>query len=304
MDNVFFSIVMPTYNRANMLAKAINSVLCQTYTNWELIVVDDGSTDETKALVNKFVQQDSRIHYIYQKNSERSAARNNGIKNAKGEFICFIDSDDEFLDNHLLTISNEILKKDNSIGLYFTDVIRNENGQIRKLPHDDVKNYKNVVSYFLFSKESVIPCRVSVHKTILEKHSFDRNINVSEDIDLWLRIALEYPVYHIGVETVLYYLHDDNSTNLNRNPFFVQLKVLRKIFGNRNLSKFVSNKDKREKLSNCYYGIARYYELKKQCFLMVKNLLISIMYKPISINNKIKIFMFFSCLKNKLEKIV
>lgn len=86
-----FSVIIPTYNRASMLPKAIESVLAQTYPNWELIIVDDGSTDNTKELVANFIEKDGRIKYIYQENAERSAARNNGIKNAKGEYICFLE---------------------------------------------------------------------------------------------------------------------------------------------------------------------------------------------------------------------
>ena len=86
-----FSIIIPTYNRAAFLPKAIESVLAQTYTDWELIVVDDGSTDNTREVVAQY--NDERIIYIYQENAERSAARNNGISQAKGDFICFMDSD-------------------------------------------------------------------------------------------------------------------------------------------------------------------------------------------------------------------
>ena len=96
-----FSIILPTYNRAYLLPYAIESVIEQSYKNWELIIVDDGSTDNTRDLVKKYKKKDKRITYIYQDNSERSAARNNGILRASGEWVCFLDSDDKYLSNHL-----------------------------------------------------------------------------------------------------------------------------------------------------------------------------------------------------------
>ena len=98
----YFSII-PTYNRSNFIAAAIKSVLNQTYTNWELFIIDDGSTDNTKEVVSNF--NDPRILYKYQNNQERSAARNNGIKIAKGEWICFLDSDDAYKKHHLETFN-------------------------------------------------------------------------------------------------------------------------------------------------------------------------------------------------------
>ena len=113
MKSIFFTIIIPTYNRANFLPNTINSVIKQTYSNWELIIIDDGSTDHTKQVVASF--QDERIKYIYQENAERSAARNNGIKNATGEWVCFLDSDDYYLPNHLeefhLFIKNHNISK-------------------------------------------------------------------------------------------------------------------------------------------------------------------------------------------------
>ena len=84
---IFFSIIIPTYNRAKFITNAINSVINQSYKNWELIIIDDGSTDNTAEVVRKIAKNDTRIKYHYQKNAERSAARNNGISKALGDWI-------------------------------------------------------------------------------------------------------------------------------------------------------------------------------------------------------------------------
>lgn len=105
---MLFSIIIPTYNRAHMISRGIESVINQTYTNWELIIIDDGSTDNTKEVVESY--NDSRIQYYWQKNQERSVARNNGIGKAKGDWICFLDSDDWY-DKDCLKFYHDIIIK-------------------------------------------------------------------------------------------------------------------------------------------------------------------------------------------------
>jgi len=107
----FFSIVIPTYNRSSQVKEAVYSVLNQTFTSFEVIVVDDGSSDDTEQVVSSIMTLDSRVRYVYQENKERGAARNHGISLAKGKWICFLDSDDIFLPIHLEEIYREIKKK-------------------------------------------------------------------------------------------------------------------------------------------------------------------------------------------------
>lgn len=95
--NALVSIILPTYNRESLLPKAIKSIIAQTYPHWELMIIDDGSVDGTRDLVGSFSKDDKRIHYIYQQNQGQGNARNAGIRMSKGEFITFIDSDDEYL---------------------------------------------------------------------------------------------------------------------------------------------------------------------------------------------------------------
>jgi len=97
----FFSVIIPTYNRAKAILEATGSVLNQSFVDFELLVIDDGSTDNTKELVTEIAKKDERLIYIYQNNAERSAARNCGINLSKGKYICFLDSDDIYLPNHL-----------------------------------------------------------------------------------------------------------------------------------------------------------------------------------------------------------
>ena len=107
-ENVLISVVLPTYNRARCLSRSINSVLNQTFSNLELIIVDDGSTDNTRELVESF--SDPRIRYIYQENAGACAARNHGINEALGTYIAFQDSDDEWRKDKLEIQLNALIK--------------------------------------------------------------------------------------------------------------------------------------------------------------------------------------------------
>src|SRR5262249_23306047 len=95
------SIIMPAYNAGKYIADSIQSVLAQTYSDWELIVVDDGSADNTASIVQQFVTRDSRINYFFQENGRLGKARNTGIKEARGALIAFLDSDDLWLETKL-----------------------------------------------------------------------------------------------------------------------------------------------------------------------------------------------------------
>ena len=99
MHTPFVSVIMPAYNAATFIAGSIKSVVKQSFTNWELIIIDDGSTDNTKNIINCFINKDARIKYHYQQNGKQGKARNAGLALAKGKYIAFIDADDVWLPN-------------------------------------------------------------------------------------------------------------------------------------------------------------------------------------------------------------
>jgi len=113
-----FSVVIPTYNRSNAVVKAVQSVLAQTYIHFEVIVVDDGSTDDTSSEIENLARNDNRVIYVFQENQERSASRNNGVALAKGAFICFLDSDDLYEPDHLFLLKKTIDQGEETAALY------------------------------------------------------------------------------------------------------------------------------------------------------------------------------------------
>ncbi len=214
MNQLFFTIIIPTYNRAHMLPKALQSVQDQTFTDWECIVVDDGSTDSTKELLQQWIDKDNRFRYIYQQNAERSAARNNGIENAKGQYICFLDSDDKYLKNHLSALKGHLTNKNFPIGLSFTNHVALKDNKIEEVEIPELS--PPAIHYLMFN--SIIPARVCIHNKILQTHKFDKDIVIAEDIVLWVKIANEYPVYAPVLDAIAALMPTNSPLVLTRAP--------------------------------------------------------------------------------------
>lgn len=150
---ILFSIIIPAYNSEKSIYKSIESVIKQTYSNWELIIVDDGSTDGTRKIVESFLaKKEYRIIYLSQANAGPGMARNNGIKHASGDYICFLDSDDYWEDYFLEIISDKL--NDNMYDIVFYDLIR-EHQDGRKIGMTSLSRFSN------FNKEDLIRFQIS-----------------------------------------------------------------------------------------------------------------------------------------------
>jgi glycosyltransferase involved in cell wall biosynthesis len=285
----FFSIIIPAYNRSDLLPETLASVRAQIFSDWECIVVDDGSTDNTAKVMQVQCEQDPRIRYVFQQNAERSAARNNGIDHARGEYICFLDSDDWFLENHLSCLHHEISQINFPEAFFFVNAIQDNSGNqtpIISKPYDSAPDY--------FIEQSVIPARVCIHRNILQQYRFDPDIVIVEDSVLWSLIHFHFPVIHLPYQTVVYRWHEDNSVNIKNNCFLPRLKGLRKLFASPEAKGKFSRTCKRKYLSRCYYGIAKYYAYKRRVIKMGIHLIYSIWLHPFSPQTKAKIFMIYA----------
>ena len=283
-----FSIIIPTYNRAALIAETLNSVSAQTFQNWECIVVDDGSTDNTKEVIENLAHQDPRIRYIYQENAERSVARNNGIRNANGEWICFLDSDDLYETNHLQQL-HDCLMGQKEPGFYFTACKMLHQWELTSI---QTEVYDKEPDYFI--RQSIIPARVCIHRSILEKFQFDPRIVIVEDSVLWTQIHLHYPTTFLAIDSVVYRWHDENSVNIKNNCFYPRLQGLQLLFKDPFVAKKISKLSQRKALSNCYYGIAKYYALKRNFVQLVWHILRSILTDPKSAQTKAKLYLIYA----------
>ena len=226
----FFTVIVPSYNRAHLIGETIQSVINQSFGDWELIIVDDGSTDNTHEVVEQFHLSDNRIKYHYQKNAERSAARNQGIKLSNGEFICFLDSDDRWLSQHLEIIHSTIQKHNYLKALYFTGVRWCfDNGETEDVLFEAIDN-QNPIEYVI--KNQIGPSTQCLHKELLEKYQFNTRLRVNEDVELNTRIMNEYPLVQIPQVTVEMLIHEENTKALFKEYITPQVEAMKLIFSN------------------------------------------------------------------------
>ncbi|MCP4670453.1 MAG: glycosyltransferase [Desulfobacula sp.] len=193
MDHPLVSVILPTYNRAWALKTSIDSVLSQDYPNIELIVIDDGSKDNTQGLLKEY---NNKIIILFQENRGVSAARNLGIKKSKGEFIALLDSDDAW-DQRKISCQMEFFMANTKALICQTEEVWIRNG---KRVNPKIKHKKPFGMIFEPSLHLclVSPSAVMMKKQIFElKGYFNEELMVCEDYDLWLRIAASIPVFLI-----------------------------------------------------------------------------------------------------------
>lgn len=202
-----FTIIIPTFNRAKLLRIAINSVLDQQYKNWELIIVDDGSTDDTKKVVQSFIGLHDNIQYFFQENKERSVARNLGIEKAKGQYLCFLDDDDYFLPNHLWVIQEEINIQKDPVAIFRTGMITKQGDKNTYSPFYNPRTDKNPVLFFL--NNMVGMHTLAFHKDILQETKFDPRWFHFQDTHLLIRCLLKFQIHQIENYTAVYMRYPD-----------------------------------------------------------------------------------------------
>ncbi len=189
-----YSVIIPTYNRVVYLKKAVNSVLNQNFKDYELIVVDDGSEDSTAELIENYPAE--KINYIRQENKGVSAARNMGIRNSRGEYVAFLDSDDWWLKDKLKE-TDRAIRENPGYYIYHTRERWFRNGKI----HNPKKIHRKP-SGDIF-KKCLKLCCVSISTAVVKKELFDKigyfdeTLPACEDYDFWLRAAVDYPVFLI-----------------------------------------------------------------------------------------------------------
>ncbi|HNF47721.1 MAG TPA: glycosyltransferase family A protein [Chitinophagaceae bacterium] len=184
----FFSVIIPTYNRAHLIGKTLESLVRQEFKDFEIIVVDDGGTDNTKEVVEGF--KDNRIKYYWKENAERGAARNFGASKASGKYLNFFDSDDLAYPQHLL-ISKKIIEENNSPAVFHL-------GYEMRSPSGDLIKKNNSVGNSAF-KELLIRSYLSMNSVFLKydvwneiRFNEDRKLVISEDWLFYLKLAVRY----------------------------------------------------------------------------------------------------------------
>jgi len=209
-----FTVVIPLYNKEDHILRAINSVLSQTHNEFELIIVDDGSTDSSVKAVKKC--NDSRIRLVQQSNEGVSSARNKGIKLAKYEYIGFLDADDAWKPHFLETIS-KLIEKHPYAGAYATayEIVKSSSKTV--LPKSVLsleKNWEGIIDdYFKFALKSplISASSVVIPKNILNDIGmFPVGIKRGEDLEVWCKIALNYDIAFSNKVSATYFQNSNN----------------------------------------------------------------------------------------------
>lgn len=209
--NLKISVVIPLYNKERTIVQTIESVINQTFTDFEIVVVNDGSTDKSASLVAGL--DDPRVRLINQENGGVSKARNTGIKEAKGKYIAFLDGDDCWMPNHLEEIVSLISDYGNVCSVFTTNFIRKFNDGDSFPNRSDLKR-GIIENYFRACLKSVVinaSCVVIKKDALSKIGGFSESYTHGEDIDLWNRLARIYKVAYTPEVTSVYNITGEGS---------------------------------------------------------------------------------------------
>lgn len=205
------SVVIPLYNKEKTIKKTIQSVLDQQFTNFELVIVNDGSKDNSLEIVKAI--DDPRIRIIDKPNGGVSSARNEGIRQSKSEYIAFLDADDEWLPNHLSDISSLIIEFGDCCSVFTTNFSRKFNdGNIlpsrKDLSRGQIKNYFKTIAKGSIINSSSVAAQKSA---LIHVGLFNENYTHGEDIDLWNRLARRFNVAYSPDPSSIYNITNEGS---------------------------------------------------------------------------------------------
>jgi glycosyltransferase involved in cell wall biosynthesis len=200
------SIIMPTFNRADLIGESLDSVLSQSYLNWECIIVDDGSTDTTESVVEAYLKKDKRFRYFYKENGGAASAKNVAIEHSKGVYILPLDSDD-LLDASLISKAVKVFEKNQDISLVYSEAklfgYKNEKWNIPEYDYKLFLVYNMIFNTCMFKKVDFD-----------EVGGYDKGL--FEDWDLWMKMLNpKSKVYRIP-ETLFYYRTQNGESITNR----------------------------------------------------------------------------------------
>ncbi|MFH1387061.1 MAG: glycosyltransferase [bacterium] len=219
------SVITITYNREKVLARAIKSILAQTYRNYELVVIDDGSTDGTRKMVEDFNSQ--KIKYVYQRNSGIPTARNLGVKHSTGDYIIWVDSDHEIYSETLEKLVSEV-EKDPSLDVVYSDhYLVNDDGEIyRRFSYFNEPTETDLISAAV-EWLPVCPCGTLFKRSLYDVVGlYDAKFYKAEDHEFLIRILKGFKYKHVGLPLLRRYTYKDGISHRTRSDMRPKAKVL------------------------------------------------------------------------------
>jgi len=220
------SICIPTYNRKYYIRETLESVFSQTYEDYEVIVVDDGSTDGTEDMIR---QLDFPIIYHWQKNGGDAAARNKLIELAQGRFIAFLDSDDLYYDDSLECLITTAQSQEDMVVVYGTYAAIDKNGNIQKRRKKTL--HSGFITKYLFQEILAHPSGSLLPKQILKQGGgFDECLPVCSDYDKWLQLSLNYRFIGLSKPTFKRRRHKGNLSSYTLSNRYTEFRVLERFY--------------------------------------------------------------------------
>ena len=212
------SVVIPAYNAEQFLDETLESVLSQTYENWECIIVNDGSTDNTEEIAKKWCEKDARFRYFYKENSGVSDTRNLGIKEARGEYIAFLDADDLYMPNFLDVCLENLVEKD--VDLVAPKMLEFWDVQNEVIEDEDKKDYlysgKEGIALFLHSNR--ITMALLCKKSVMDEVGGFTWHKKAEDLHCWLKVLFAgYKIYRLGEYYAYRRMHNNSWSSMDIN---------------------------------------------------------------------------------------
>jgi glycosyltransferase involved in cell wall biosynthesis len=224
MRTPLLTIVVPTYNRAALLPATIKSLQNQAFRDYEIIIVDDGSTDNTENVIQKYLNEYTK--YYKKANAERAAARNYGARFASGLYVNFFDSDDLALANHITEATKLIDLQKNPEWFHLAYEWVDRSGNVKK----KINNRKGLTLNQSLATGNHVGCNgVFIRRDIFLDNMFNENrdLSASEDYELWLRLASMFPLYYSNIITSQLVEHDGRSVNtINGSKLIIRLEYL------------------------------------------------------------------------------
>lgn len=264
MKGNLISIIIPVFNSEKTLKKCISSILSQSYKNLDIIIINDGSTDNSDEICKDYQKKDKRINYIIQKNSGVSSARNNGLSNAKGDFITFIDSDDWVEEDYIESLINLLIKNNadviTSSAIDFTDdkII---NTPAATLKYEITTNKETMIRDLLEAKKYNSVCWGNIYrKSIIKGLKFNKNLKIAEDLDFLISVFERCDKLIVtNIRKYHYYINDGSTIHSGFNNNWI---------GAINFNKKLIDKYKRTDLE--IYAVKNYVITNLSCLYSFK----------------------------------
>jgi glycosyltransferase involved in cell wall biosynthesis len=253
------SICIPTFNRKDYLKQALDSIFAQTYKDFEVVVVDDGSTDGTEEMIKNSAYS---VRYYWQENRGEAVSRNRLIKLAQCQFITFLDSDDLLMPDAVERMAKAIAEKGEDVVVYGPYYRIDHNGNItgrckRKL-------YSGYVTKYLFGDIFIHSCGSMFPRKALEEiGGFDETLRFSGDYDLWLRLSLKYPFIGLPQPTFKRRRHQSNLSATSSQSQIIQSNVLERFYYEKGGDAVIPKRIAIKRLSKVEYRVGRNFLAEK-----------------------------------------